>query len=257
MTTLSTHTGSTPRFLLVAIGLLVVVASLAGCHGNSGRPSPGPEVVRPEEIMDFQTLYRTNCSACHGANGTGGPAISLANPIYLAITGKDVIRSTASKGIPGKLMPAFAKSSGGTLTDKQIDALVNGMMQKWGAPVDLASQNPPPYKANLSGHIDQGHKEFQNSCSSCHGANGEGSSKPLKGNSLVIKTGSIVDPTYLDLVSNQSIRSVLIAGRHDLGMPDWRSDSGTPLTDQQITDIVAWIVSNRIDSPGQPYATTQ
>jgi cytochrome c oxidase cbb3-type subunit 3/ubiquinol-cytochrome c reductase cytochrome c subunit len=36
-------------------------------------------------------------------------------------------------------------------------------------------------------------------------------------------------------------------------MPDWRSDAAQPMTDQQITDILAWMASKRIANPGQPY----
>jgi cytochrome c oxidase cbb3-type subunit 3/ubiquinol-cytochrome c reductase cytochrome c subunit len=38
-------------------------------------------------------------------------------------------------------------------------------------------------------------------------------------------------------------------------MPDWRNDSAQPLTDQQVTDIVAWLASHRAPNPGQPYPT--
>jgi len=40
-------------------------------------------------------------------------------------------------------------------------------------------------------------------------------------------------------------------------MPDWRSVTTQPLTDQQITDIVAWLASKRIAEPGQPYHSYQ
>jgi cytochrome c oxidase cbb3-type subunit 3/ubiquinol-cytochrome c reductase cytochrome c subunit len=66
-----------------------------------------------------------------------------------------------------------------------------------------------------------------------------------------------VDPTYLALVSDQYLRSIIIAGRPDQGMPDWRSDSSQSLTDVQITDIVSWLASRRIADPGQPYGTTR
>ena len=36
------------------------------------------------------------------------------------------------------------------------------------------------------------------------------------------RAGSIVDPAYLALVSDQALRTTVIAGRPDLGMPDWR-----------------------------------
>jgi hypothetical protein len=72
------------------------------------------------------------------------------------------------------------------------------------------------------------------------------------------QTGSIVDATYLALVSDQSLRSIILAGRPDLGMPDWRSDvTGTnarALTDQQVTDIVAWIGSHRVNQQQQTFA---
>jgi hypothetical protein len=67
--------------------------------------------------------------------------------------------------------------------------------------------------------------------------------------------GSIVDGSYLALISDQGLRSITIAGRPDEGMPDWRSDGAQPLTDQQITDIVAWLASKRTANPGQPYPT--
>ena len=57
---------------------------------------------------------------------------------------------------------------------------------------------------------------------------------------------SVVDPSYLSLVSNQYLRTIVIAGRPELGQPDWKHDaSGQPLTPVQISDVVAWISSKR------------
>jgi len=67
--------------------------------------------------------------------------------------------------------------------------------------------------------------------------------------------GSIVDGSYLALISDQGLRSIMIAGRPDEGMPDWRTDGAQPMTDQQITDIVAWLATKRTVNPGQPYPT--
>jgi hypothetical protein len=69
--------------------------------------------------------------------------------------------------------------------------------------------------------------------------------------------GSLIDPAYLAMISDQAIRSILIAGLPELGMPDWRSDltgpGAHPLSEQDITDTVAWLVSHRTATPGQPY----
>jgi mono/diheme cytochrome c family protein len=237
----------TLRFSGVA-PILAISLGLLGCQHVSGRPGPGPQVLRPEQQLDFAALYKANCAGCHGENGNHGPAIALSNPVYLAIAGEDELRSIIAKGVQGKLMPAFAKSAGGTLTDRQVAALAHGMTQSWSKPNILISANPPAYKATLSGDVVRGQQQFIASCVSCHGTNGTGSQR-TSGE----KIGSIVDPSYLALVSDQAIRSFVIAGLPDQGMPDWRSDSATPLSDQQVTDVVAWIASLRSANAGQPY----
>jgi hypothetical protein len=64
--------------------------------------------------------------------------------------------------------------------------------------------------------------------------------------------GSIVDPSFLALVSDQSLRTTVIAGRPDLGKPDWREVvPGHRLTPQQISDLVAWLAGHRQPVPGR------
>jgi cytochrome c oxidase cbb3-type subunit 3/ubiquinol-cytochrome c reductase cytochrome c subunit len=210
-------------------------------------------VVRPSEVLDFSTLYRANCAACHGENGRNGAAISLANPVYLAVVGEANLHGITANGVPGKLMPPFAKSAGGMLTDQQVDVLAHGMVQQWSKPDLFAGQSVPSYRATGSGDAARGQEAFGAFCARCHGVAGEGSGGDVK--SGAVKVGSIVDGSYLALISDQGLRSVVIAGRPDEGMPDWRSDDSQPLTDQQITDIVAWLASKRTTNPGQPYPT--
>jgi mono/diheme cytochrome c family protein len=213
----------------------------AGCNGARGKPGPGPEVVRPEQVLDFDTLYATNCTSCHGANGKGSAAIALANPVYLAVAGEANLHDATAMGVKGTLMPTFARSAGGMLTDAQIDVLVHGMMARWGG---AALTGAPGYKATLSGDVAHGQQEFVTFCASCHGADGKG---------VAGKTGSIVDPAYLELISDQALRSFVIAGQPGQGMGDWRSDAATPMSDQQITDVVVWLAAQRTSNPGQPY----
>jgi mono/diheme cytochrome c family protein len=242
-----------PRRLKMFGTLMLSTACLAtiGCSSIHGRPGPGPEVIRPDEVLDFPTLYKENCAACHGANGKNGAAISLANPVYLAVAGEQTIHQTITKGVPGGLMPAFARTSGGTLTDKQVSILSQGIIQQWSAPDQLAGVTPPPYTATSQGDAARGQQAYAAGCARCHGVDGEGN--PGDSKTGAGKLGSIVNPSYLALISDQDLRSIVIAGRPDEGMPDWRSDSAQPLTDQQITDIIAWLASKRIAEPGQPY----
>jgi mono/diheme cytochrome c family protein len=240
-----------PRF--TSFSVLTVALALAGCSRIPGRPGPGPEVVRPNEVLDFATLYKANCTACHGENGRNGAAISLGNPAYLAVAGEDNLLEITGKGVQGKLMPPFAQSAGGMLTDQQISVLAHGMMEHWSKPDLFAGQNVPQYRATVSGDAGRGQQAFGTFCARCHGVAGEGTAGDAK--SGPGKIGSIVDGSYLALISDQGLRSIMIAGRPDEGMPDWRSDGAQPLTDQQITDIGAWLASKRTANPGQPYPT--
>ncbi len=217
--------------VLKALVLIAAGLASAGCSRIPGRPGPEPEVVRPEEVLDFSTLYRANCTACHGENGRNGAAISLANPVYLA----------------------FAKSFGGMLTDQQVSVLAHAMTVQWGKANLLAEQSAPPYAATLPGDTMRGQQAFGTFCARCHGASGEGVAGDARSGKG--RVGSIVDGSYLALISDQALRSITIAGQPDEGMPDWRSDAAQPLTDQQITDIVAWLASKRAVNPGQPYPT--
>ena len=233
--------------------LVGAMLGLAGCNRIPGKPGPGPEVPRPENVLDFSTLYKANCAACHGESGRDGAAISLANPVYLAVVGEDNVRHIAANGVSGKLMPPFARSAGGMLTDQQIDVIAHGIMQKWGRQDLLAGLSIPQYRSTLAGDAAHGQQAFGTFCARCHGSTGEGSA----GDAKTGKIGSIVDGSYLALISDQGLRSITIAGRQDEGMPDWRSDGAQPMTDQQITDIVAWLASKRTSTPGQPYPTGQ
>jgi mono/diheme cytochrome c family protein len=224
----------------LCVGLLSTLC--LGCIGCDapGRPRPGTEVPLPGQVMEFATLYKQNCAGCHGENGKNSAAISLADPVYLAKAGEATLRQVTANGIAGTLMPAFEKSAGGTLTDRQIDSLVQGILQQWSRPNVLGDSPVPPYAASAKPDPTQGQKTFAEFCTRCHGASGMGTKDV---------PGSIVDPSYLALVSDQSLRSTIIAGRPDQGMPDWRSDisgSGSrAMTDQEITDVVAWIAAQR------------
>jgi cytochrome c oxidase cbb3-type subunit 3/ubiquinol-cytochrome c reductase cytochrome c subunit len=217
---------------------------ITGCDHVHGRPGPGPDVPRPEEVVDFHTLYKQNCAGCHGVEGRGGAAIALANPVYLSYAGERNIAHIIASGVPEKLMPPFAKTAGGMLTDRQILAIAQGVMTEWNKPALMAGQSIPAYSSSLTGDSGRGQRAFVVSCARCHGATGE-----------AVHPGSIVDPTYLALVSDQYLRGVTVAGSPDGAMPDWRSDSAQPLTDQEITDIVAWLASQRVANPGQPYSS--
>ena len=225
--------------------LVAALSFCAGCH-PPGKPTRADIELKPDEVRDFATLYRQNCAGCHGQDGKGNTAIALANPVYLAIASDDAIRRATASGINGTLMPAFAQNSGGTLTDEQIGILVREMRTRWSKA--RAAPDAPPYAANEPGEAARGGEVFTVFCASCHGPQGKGTPKG----------SSIVDGSFLALVSDQDLRTTIIAGRPDLGHPDWRNYvPARPMTPQEVTDVVAWLVAQRKPNPGQPYASNQ
>ena len=158
----------------VAIAIVIVVA---GCGAPHGQPSTDSEVLAPNQITDFATLYSENCSACHGADGKGGAAIALANPVYLAIADDATIRKVAAQGIAGTAMPAFAQSAGGMLTDAQLDIITQGIRSRWSKPGALNGASAPGYSAKSTGDAQRGETAYKTFCESCHGPGGRGAPK--------------------------------------------------------------------------------
>jgi cytochrome c oxidase cbb3-type subunit III len=229
------------RYLYSFAALLL----LSGCSSPPGQPRKSSEVLAPTAIMDFRALYAENCAGCHGREGRGGAAIALADPVYLAIADGNAMRKIIADGVLGTSMPAFAQNAGGMLTEKQIDVITSEIRSQWSRPGILDRANPPSYLAKSAGNVQRGEVAFGTYCSSCHGPQGQGGPKG----------SDIANDSFLALVSDQGLRTIVITGRPDLGAPDWRGNvRGKSMSDQEITDVVAWLASRRVPNPGQPYS---
>jgi mono/diheme cytochrome c family protein len=235
------------RYPCASVALAMTVMLLSACSSRHGQPQAGSETVAPNEVLNFGTLYAQNCSGCHGAEGRGGAAIALADPVYLAIVDTTAMRNVITKGVPGTSMPAFAQSAGGMLTVKQIDVLTSGISSQWARKGIRDGIDPPSYAAKSTGNSAHGELVYETYCASCHGPEGQGGPKG----------SAITNDSFLALVSDQGLRTTVIAGRPELGAPDWRGNvPGKPMTDQQITDVVAWLASRRVEDPGRPYSSS-
>ena len=213
---------------------LPLALALAGCGRLPGATAAEETPPRPEQILDFHALYNANCQGCHGENGHGGPAMELGNPEYQALVDDATLRKTISEGMPGTEMPAFAQSAGGMLTDAQIDSIIAGMRKEWTRPNAFGGATPPVYAQGQGGDAKRGEQAYQARCAGCH-------QTPAR--------QQVTSPAYLSLISDQALRTVVIAGRADIGQPDWRLQSvkgGTgPLSGQDVTDIVTYLGSLR------------
>jgi cytochrome c oxidase cbb3-type subunit 3 len=206
------------------LSILFIALLLSSC----GKPNPDDRNIRPSEVLDFDTLFAQRCAGCHGNEGVGSGSIALHDPSYLSITGKLTIRDLIVHGREGTLMSSFQSNTGNPLTDAQIDAIVIGMYDKWAGDV-------PPYSKGRryevqAGDPAKGRGAFIDLCSQCHGHDGLGND-----------AGSVVSPDYLALVSAQYLRSSILFGRPELGMPQFAGK----IDDQTIDDIVAWLQTHK------------
>jgi mono/diheme cytochrome c family protein len=214
---------------LIAWSLLL----LAGCD-LPGKPKPDERARRPADVLDFATLYRQNCAACHGADGRRGAGPPLNDRLFLAIVPDEELRRVIADGRPGTLMPAFLKEKGGTLTAEQVRILADGIKPLWGSREPPAESTPPYLGPDSGGNRETGARVFARACAGCHGAEGKGG-----------YAGAINDFAFLALSSDQVLRRYIITGRSDLKekMPSYAEKDGRkdfrPLTSDQVSDLVA------------------
>ncbi len=223
--------------------LPVLVALTAGCD-FPGKPKPDDHPVPANQVADFDALYRTSCSGCHGADGKLGPAPPLNDPTFLALVSNEDLLRVITNGRTVSLtqkspMPAFGKD--GPLTDAQIKVLAEGIKQRWPAAESV------PRSLTLAGtgdgNKDEGLGVFAMACAGCHGDQGQGG-----------VNGAINNQAFLALISDQALRRLVITGRPDLGMPDYKGKEGrgnkfAPLKSEEIDHLVALLASWRQGGP--------
>ncbi len=229
------------RWIFPVLALALSSFLLAGCDKIPGKPEPEEAYQRPTEVTDFNVLYTTYCAGCHSLDASKPAAARQLNEaLYLAFAGREAILQITEDGVPGTTMPAGLIDKGGKLTEEQVGIIVDGIVERT-PPLSQEVTDLPPYRAEL-GRIEEGREAFSRYCAGCHGEDGSGGPK----------AGSIVDPAYLELVTNQSLRTTVVAGRTDLGMPDFRNMvPGEVMSDEEVEDVVAWLASHR-EEPDNP-----
>ncbi len=142
-------------------------------------------------------------------------------------------------------MPAFAQHSGGMLTDDQIDVIV----QRDSKPLGETGRSARRQRSTLCGAGSR-RSEARRRTSTPFTARRATAQTDTVGK----RASSIVDGSYLALVSDQNLRTTVIVGRREWGAPDWRGDvPGKPMSPEDVSDVVAWLVAQRTQFPGQPY----
>jgi hypothetical protein len=190
-----------------------------------------------------------------------GPAPPLNDALFLAIITDEQLHEVITKGREHTLMPAFGGKQPadpaqlalgpvverGPLSEDQMKVLVKGIRFSWAKPVERGEMPLPKYLSGadldeeLTRHKGRGDEVFQKACASCHGSGGRG--RTAEGNKS--RAGALRQRAFLELTSNALLRRIVITGRPDLGMPDFRTGDGRPLTPEQIQDVTALLASWR------------
>ena len=76
------------------------------------------------------TLYATSCASCHGATGTEGPNVRLANAELLDIASDAFLKYAIVEGRPGTPMESYR----GKLSDRDVNDVV-ALLRSWAKPV--------------------------------------------------------------------------------------------------------------------------
>lgn len=224
-------------------GLLLATAviGLGGCDWMPGKPKKDELILAPAAVTDFQTLYGQNCAGCHGVGGRVNGSIPMDDPTYLAIVSRETLRKVIARGVPGTLMPSFAQSEGGALTDEQVEILVRGIesWRKEPQSTDLPAYSAPP------GNAAAGKLRYDAYVDALKTRNGEAGA-------TMFADGFLTNAAFLGLTSDQHLRTLLIVGRPELGIPGFRNAiPDQPLTSRDLADMVAWLISQRKNEFGQ------
>jgi mono/diheme cytochrome c family protein len=216
----------------VRVSGLSLLVAIAGCGEV---PLEQPAATVADRARTWTELYATHCAGCHGADGTLGAARPMRDADYMNTVPQLELERVVREG-QGKLMPALGTERGGPLAPEQVHLLVSGMLETWGKD---GQSGPLPWSAPL-GDAAAGAGVYATFCQGCHGA-----PDGLQPGSH----GSVSDPNYLRLVSDQGLRSAVLFGRADLGGSCHGPYPGQPadrrLDAGEVANVVAFLSGKR------------
>jgi cytochrome c oxidase cbb3-type subunit 3 len=226
--------------------LLLALVSLAAVlsAGRAQTPAGGPEAELGAR------LYAENCAVCHGADGQGRVGATLAKD-WPSIRPDLTVKTIISDGVPGSRMPAWSQARGGPFNEAEIEALTQYILswQTGGAP-QITSRatatlrppiTPPP---NVSGDPNRGAVLFDENCAVCHGPDGQG------------RVGAALAKAWSGARPDLLVKTTIANGIQGSQMPAWSQAKGGPLSDQQIDDLVVFVLTLGAQKPVEQIAPT-
>jgi mono/diheme cytochrome c family protein len=190
-----------------------------------------------EQLELGAQLFAENCAVCHGANGEGRVGAELSKD-WPSIRPDLRVKTVIEQGVPGSPMPAWSQENGGPLTDAEVEALTLYILTwETGGLPDLSptptfTPRPPITPVpDVEGDPNRGAVLYAENCAVCHGPNAEG------------RVGVALGQDWPAIRPDLSIKTAIERGVPGSPMPAWSQAEGGPLADEDINDIVAFILS--------------
>jgi mono/diheme cytochrome c family protein len=218
--------------------IVIVVAVVIGLSTVTAIAQSVPDPERGGE------LYNQYCGMCHGEDGRGRVGASL--DAFPGIRAASAIEQVTAQGIAGSAMPAWSEANGGPLNEQDITdiaAYITGVLGGTQPVMPAPTYQPPdiPPMPEVEGDPTNGAIVFQANCAACHGEQAQGGygwplAKTWPGNRPEV---------YLNQVVGQGIDGTI--------MPGWAGEGGGPLTDDEVADVAAYILTlSPISGPPDP-----
>ena len=189
-----------------------------------------------EEALGAE-LYAENCAVCHGASGEGRIGANLSKN-WPSIRPDLTIRNIILNGVPGTAMPAWSQAYGGPLSVEEVDAIVAYILS-WQEgdfiivtpavqAATRASITPIP---EIEGDPNRGALIFDENCVVCHGMDGEG------------RIGATLSKNWPGIRPDLAVKSTISNGIPNTNMPAWSQTRGGPLSETDIEDVTAFVLT--------------
>jgi mono/diheme cytochrome c family protein len=234
----------------IACLLIAMVMAPGGGHSRGFVSQAYAQEVDQAQLELGANLYNQNCAICHGVDGQGRVGATLAQD-WPSIRPALTIASTIANGIGGSAMPAWSQAKGGPLSDEEIAAIVTYILswQTSGVPnmtpAPTATAVPPITPVpGVEGDPNAGAVLFAQNCAACHGDKGQG------------RIGATLAQDWPGVRPDLAVKGTISNGVDGSAMPAWSQANGGPLSEAEINNLVAFIMTlEALPAQPQPTAT--